>query len=133
MFRPISLVKFSIYLSLILAIYYDSLGYLLHLWNREDFSYCYFIPFIVIYLILAKRNQLIAQRTLSSWQGLIVLGLGTGFFWIGELGGEYLSLYISLWLTVIGLCWLHLGWRKLKQILFPLLFALASFPPPEFL
>ena len=52
MIRPISLVKFSIYLSLILAIYYASLGYLLNLWNREDFSYCVFIPFIVIYLIL---------------------------------------------------------------------------------
>lgn len=133
MIRPISLVKFFIYVSLILAIYYASLGYLLNLWNREDFSYCYFIPFIVIYLILEKRKQLIMQRTVSSWQGLIVLGLGTGCFWIGELGGDYLSFFISLWLTVIGLCWLHLGWRKLKQILFPLLIALAMFPPPEYL
>jgi len=133
MIKPISLVKFSIYVSLILAIYYASLGYLLNLWNREDFSYCYFVPFIVIYLILEKRRQFILQPAVSSWQGMIVLGLGTGCFWIGELGGDYLSFFISLWLTVIGLCWLHLGWRKLKQIVFPILIALAMFPPPEYL
>ncbi|MGE5248413.1 MAG: VPLPA-CTERM-specific exosortase XrtD, partial [Verrucomicrobiota bacterium] len=37
----------------------------------------------------------------------------------------------SLWLVVVGLCWLHLGWRKLKILAFPLVFLLVMFPPPN--
>ena len=59
MLRPAGLVKFSIYLSLIVGIYYASLGYLLHLWNREDFSYCYFVPFIV------GRSRYAAEKKLK--------------------------------------------------------------------
>lgn len=59
--------------------------------------------------------------------------MGIAFFWLGELGGEYLTLYLSVWLVLVGLCWFHLGWQKLKIIAFPLVMALAMFPLPGFL
>ena len=46
--------------------------------------------------------------------------LGIALFWIGELGGEFFSLYISFWLVIVGLVWLHFGWEKLKTIWFPM-------------
>jgi len=82
---------------------------------------------------LEKRNQLTEQRSIPSLHGLIAVALGAGLFWIGELGGDYLAFFVSLWLTVIGLCWLHLGWQKLKHICFPLVLSIALFPPPEFI
>ncbi len=55
------------------------------------------------------------------------------FFWVGELGGEFYTLYISSWLVVVGLCWLHMGRQKLNAIWFPLFISLAMFPLPQFL
>jgi len=102
-------------------------------WKSDDYSYCYLIPFIVLYLIWEKRNKLVNFSSVSSWKGLIPFILGIVFFWLGELGGEYFTLYISFWLVMVGLCWMHLGWKKLKTIGFALIFILTMFPLPNFL
>jgi hypothetical protein len=47
------------------------------------------------------------------------------FFWLGELGGEHLTLYVSMWLVMVGLCWMHFGFKKLIIIGFPLFFILT--------
>ena len=127
------LAKIALYGLLLIGVYYSSLAYMISQWEREDYSYCYLIPFIVLYLIWEKRNQLASLPSVSSWKGLIPLAFGIAFFWLGELGGEYFTLYISFWLVVVGLCLIHLGWGKLKTISFPLLFSLTMFPFPNFL
>ncbi len=131
--RLTGLAKIALHGLLLIGVYYSSLAYMISQWEREDYSYCYLIPFIVLYLIWEKRNQLASLPSVSSWKGLIPLAFGTAFFWLGELGGEYFTLYISFWLVVVGLCWIHLGWGKLKTISFPLLFSLTMFPFPNFL
>ena len=127
------LAKIALYGLLLIGVYYSSLAYMISQWEREDYSYCYLIPFIVLYLIWEKRNQLASLPSVSSWKGLIPFILGIVFFWLGELGGEYFTLYISFWLVMVGICWMHLGWEKLKTIAFPLLFSLTMFPFPNFL
>ncbi|MDL1982904.1 MAG: VPLPA-CTERM-specific exosortase XrtD [Deltaproteobacteria bacterium] len=131
--KPTSLAKIALYGLLLIGVYYSSLAYMISQWEREDYSYCYLIPFIVLYLIWEKRNQLASLPSVSSWKGLIPFILGIVFFWLGELGGEYFTLYISFWLVMVGICWMHLGWEKLKTIAFPLLFSLTMFPFPNFL
>jgi exosortase len=49
------------------------------------------------------------------------------------LGGEYLTLYISFWFVIVGLCWIHLGSQKIRTIAFALFMALTMFPLPNFL
>jgi len=131
--KPTSLAKIALYGLLLIGVYYSSLAYMISQWGREDYSYCYLIPFIVLYLIWEKRNQLASLPSVSSWKGLIPFILGMVFFWLGELGGEYFTLYISFWLVMVGICWMHLGWKKLKTIAFPLIFSLTMFPFPNFL
>ncbi|MGA1824621.1 MAG: VPLPA-CTERM-specific exosortase XrtD [bacterium] len=133
-FKVICLIKIGFQALLILGIYYYALAWLItHDWNRPDFSYCYLIPIVIIYLIWEKRARLAELPSISSWNGMIPLGLGLILFWLGELGGEYFTLYISFWLVLIGLCWIELGWRKTKIIAFPLCLGLSMFPPPNFL
>ncbi len=52
---------------------------------------------------------------------------------MGELAGEFFTLYISLWLVLVGLCWMHFGWQKLKTIAFALIVILTMFPLPNFI
>jgi exosortase D (VPLPA-CTERM-specific) len=63
----------------------------------------------------------------------LLLVPGLALFWLGELAGEFFMLYFSLWVIVFSLCWINLGFEKLKTILFPLLFCLLMFPLPNFI
>jgi len=121
------------YCVLFAGIFFNTFANLASQWRKDDFSYCYIIPFIIIYLVWEKKDQFFAVVSRPSWKGLPVLCLGIIFFWIGELGGEYFTLYLSFWLVFVGLCWLHLGWKKLKIVSFPLVFMLTMFPPPNFI
>jgi len=119
---------------LIAGIYHSTLTWLIiHDWAREDFSYCYLVPLIILYLIWERRGKLVDLPSVPSWGGLAPLVVGLSLFWLGELGGEYFTLYISLWLVIVGLCWIYLGWQKIKTIAFVLFFALSMFPLPNFL
>ena len=119
---------------LLLGVYFSTFSWLItHDWPRDDYTYCYLIPLIALYLIWEKRKTLAYLPSVPSWHSLIVLLFGLGLFWIGELGGEYFTLYMSFWLVVIALCWIHLGWQKLKVIGFALIIMLAMFPLPNFL
>jgi len=120
------------YCVLIAGIFFNTFTYLASQWQRDDFTYCYLVPFIIIYLLWEKKDRL-AAASKPSWKGMPALCLGIVFFWLGELGGEYFTLYLSFWLMVVGLCWLHMGWEKLKIISFPLALILTMFPPPNFI
>ena len=103
------------------------------MWGREDFSYGYFILPIVLYLLWEKRKALLTTPSAPSWAGLAPFTAGIALYWLGELGGEFTTLFLALWLIVVGFCWLHLGGRKLKIVSFPLAFLLVMFPPPNLL
>ncbi len=130
--KPVSWIKFSLYGLLLLGIYYSTLTKLItHDWEKEAYSYCWLILPVVFFLIWLKRDELTSLPAEPSWTGLAPIGLGIIFFWLGELGGEFFTQYISIWL--VGLCLLHLGWQKLKVIGFALFFILTLFPPPDFI
>ncbi|MEE9518445.1 MAG: VPLPA-CTERM-specific exosortase XrtD [Candidatus Adiutricales bacterium] len=132
--RPVGWANAAVYGILMIGIYYSAFTWLIrHDWEREDYSYAYLIPFIVLYLVWDKRDKLAEFRSRVSWKGLIPFVIGLFLFWLGELGGEYFSLYMSSWLILVGICWIHLGWTKLKALAFPLFITLAMFPLPSFL
>jgi exosortase D (VPLPA-CTERM-specific) len=106
---------------------------ILHDWAREDYSHCYFIPFVVLYLLWEKRARLAALPAAPSWWGLAALIFGLFLYFVGELGGEFFTLYLSLWLVVVGLLWLHLGGRKVREMGFALFMLLTMFPFPSFI
>lgn len=102
-------------------------------WQRTDFDYCYLIPLVIVYLIWERKKELEELPSRGSWLGVLPM-LGAVFFLLlGELGGEFLSLKLSLWFAIFGVCWTILGWRKLSVILFPIFFLLTAFPPPNYI
>jgi len=130
---PASLIKIVVYAALLLGLYHSAFAYMVEMWDRPQYNYCYFMPFVVLYLVWDKRSRLSALLSHTSWKGLPLVILGLMLFWLGELGGEYFTLYISFWLVLVGLCWTHLGWQKLKTIAFALFMVLTMFPLPDFI
>jgi len=132
--KPVSWIKFVLYGLLLLGIYHSALTWLVtHDWEKEAYSYCWLIPPLVLFLIWLKRDELVFLPSEPSWSGLAPICVGIVFFWLGELGGEYFTMYVSSWLILVGLCLLHLGWNKLKTIGFALFFILTMFPVPDFI
>ena len=124
----------AVYMPLIAIIYYSSYAWLVGRdWSSEDYNYCYLIPFVLAYLIYGKRGEWIKETSIQSWSGLFVLLPGVFLFWFGELAGEYFSLYISSWLLIIGLLWMHTGWKKTRIMAFPFFVSLFLFPLPNFI
>lgn len=132
-FWRFAFIRFSILGILLLGLYYPALYFMVRRWNKDLYNYCYLIPFIVIYLIWQNRTKMASVPSKPSWNGLIPLAFGIVLYWVGDLGGEYFTLLISFWLVLVGLCWVHLGWQKIKTIGFPLVFILTMFPLPYFL
>ena len=129
-----SWIKFILYSLLFLGIYYSAFTWLVtHDWVKEAYSYCWLIPPVVFFLIWLKRDELASLPSKPSWAGFLPIAFGIFTFWLGELGGEYFTMYVSSWLILVGLCQLHLGWQKLKIIGFPLFFILMMFPVPDFI
>ena len=133
-FSPVYWILIATYLFLFVGLFYSSYTFMAATgWKRDDYTYCYLIPFVLLYLIWEKRTSLASLPSVPSWIGLVPFLFGLSLFWVGELGGEFLTLYISSWLVVVGLCWMHLGWEKLRAISFALIVMLTMFPLPNFL
>jgi exosortase D (VPLPA-CTERM-specific) len=128
-----SLSKGIVYGGFLIALYYNSHKLMVKWWQREDYTYCYLIPFVVLYLLWKKREAIECIPSRPSWAGLVPLVFGLALFWLGELGGEYYTIYLSSWFVLLGLCWMDMGWRKLKVILLPVGFILTMFPMPNFI
>jgi exosortase D (VPLPA-CTERM-specific) len=131
--KYVDLVKTLLIGLLLAGIYYSSYSFMISWWQRDDYNYCYLIPFVVMYLLMERRHYFFKLPSTPEWGGLIPVVLGLVLFWIGELGGEYYSLYLSSWLVVVGLIWMYMGWQRLKAILFPLFYLITMFPPPNFI
>lgn len=122
-----------LFLALASVMYHSTTAYLLGKWGMDDFTYSYFIPLVVAYLIWEKRTELAREPACRSWAGLLPALLGILLYWMGELGGEFTIMFISLWFLSVGALWSIIGWRKLRVIAFPVFLTLAMVPPPNVL
>jgi exosortase D (VPLPA-CTERM-specific) len=130
---PVSWLKAGFYALAIVLVYHSTFKQLFSAWSGEDYSYCWLVPVVVLYIIWEKRGALAMIPPSPTWQGLPLLFTGLCLFWLGELAGEYTALYLSLWFVIIGLVWLHIGRHKLQSIAFPFMLMLAMFPLPSFI
>ncbi len=123
-----------IYAILLAAMYWPTYAWLIGAdWPREDYDYCYMIPFVVAYLLWERRKRILSLPAANSPSGLIFVCLGIALFWIGELAGEIYSSYVSSWFLIVGLLWLHFGKARVLAARFPVFMILTMFPPPHFI
>lgn len=123
-----------LYAVLFVLLYRDALTELITVdWRRDDFSYCPLVACVVLYLVWERRFVLRATPSRHSPAGAVLFLAGISLYWLGELGGEYFTLYLSLWCTGVGLLWMYMGWEKVKAVSFALFLAIAVFPLPYFI
>jgi exosortase D (VPLPA-CTERM-specific) len=113
--------------------FYEDFGNLLKRWNSEDFSYCYLVPFIFIYLIYTSRHSLADGELRSSGWGFVVLLLA-GFVYLGgKLGSVETFAYMAIWFAAVGMALLAAGFGAVRTFVFPFLILAFIVPLPSFL
>ncbi len=122
----------GVYLVLLAGLYASPFRVMLSWWQRDDYSYCYIVPFIVLYLLWEKKKAYLHVPAQTNWSGLAVFLTGILFYWLGELGGEFYIMYLSSWVTLMGLLLLNQGLPRVRTIIFPLCVMLTMFPLPNF-
>ena len=124
-------VLYGLFLSFM---YYSSYAWLIgHDWARADYNYCYLIPFLLLYFVREKRKQWSQEPSVPSWNGFLILLAGVFLYLVGELAGEFFTLYVSSWFVVTGLLWMHVGRKKLATMAFPVFLSLFLYPLPHYL
>src|ERR1700690_2751878 len=80
----------ALYGLLLSTLFYSSYDWLInHDWPREDYNYCYLVPFVILYLVWDKKKEWARETSRPSWYGLPIFLLGVLLFWVGELAGEF--------------------------------------------
>ena len=126
--------KVGILAVLLGALYYSTFYWLVTMdWPRDDYNHSYLVPLVVLYLLWDNRQRILETPAEPAWSGLLPFLVGICLFWLGELAGEFFSIYISFWLIIVGVCALMFGWARTRTMGFPLFMILTMFPLPHFL
>ena len=119
---------------LLSLIFMGGLGYMVHIWNtQEEYSHGFLIPLISLFFICQKKDELERNDYSGSWVGLLVLLLGMGLYFIGELSTLYIIIQYAFLLALYGFLLALLGWQGFKKIWEPLLLLVFMIPLPIFL
>jgi len=98
---------------------------------RPDWSHGFLIPLFSLYLVHAKRAELMRPEHTGSLWGAVVMLLSV-FVYVGSI--VYRIGYpqpLTIITMIAGLVLLVRGWRTLWVTLFPVGFLLLAIPPPE--
>ena len=126
-------LSLAVLLSAFCLQYFVDFGNLLKRWDNEDFSYCYLVPLLFLYLVYTNWRSLKKYEPRPSISGFIILFFSGFLYMAGRLGSIETLTYTAMWVAVIGLALLLLGAKLTRVLAFPFLILGFIVPVPPFL
>lgn len=124
--------KFLMLLSLWIACFHPLYSELANTWlNHSNNSHGLLVPFISLYFIYEKKEQLGEVEVTPFYLGAVFLLISMAGYLISLAGGIAFIARIMLVLSLISLILFALGKEVFKVIFFPLFFLLFMVPIPE--
>ena len=110
----------------------DGLSWMLHAWERDEYSHGYFIPLVSIYLVWCKREILSREMENGSLIGLLVLSFSILIWLVGEISSIVTLIQYAFLAGLFGLALLAVGLRGVKVIWAALFYLIFMIPLPNF-
>ncbi|MCK4708318.1 MAG: exosortase, partial [Gammaproteobacteria bacterium] len=115
-------------------IFFDALSEMEHIWSiKEEYGHGYIIPFITIFLIWQKSDQIEEIEYRSSWGGVLLILAGLCLYYLGTLSSIYTIIQYAFVIVLFGTVLSIVGTRVFKIILVPLVMLVFMIPLPAFL
>ena len=131
--NPISIVLAVLALALMGVIYSDGLAHMVKQWDKEEYSHGYLIPLVALFLLGQKWDRLLRTPWKGSALGIVMVLLGLGLFFLGELSSLYSIIQYGFLVALFGLVVACLGLSGTRLIWAVLFYLLFMIPLPNFL
>jgi exosortase D (VPLPA-CTERM-specific) len=105
---------------------------MIYRWDtKEEYGYGYIIPFITLFFIWQRKDQLAMTEFRPSVVGLVLILLGGMLFFLGAVATTHTLSQYGLVVTIMGVALALLGWQAFKIVMVPLavLFFMVPLPP----
>jgi len=131
---PVSVANISICAVCLGILYFSVFQSIVHDWYHDpDFSHGFLIPFISLFLVW-QRSQDLAKIPVAPFNlGILVIIIGLFFLMVGSLAAEYFTQRMSFIVVLCGIILFLLGLRHLKLLSFPLVYLIFMIPLPSIL
>lgn len=97
--------------------------------HPADWGHTLVVPFIAVYLVGLRREELLRTPLRTTWLGLPLAVLGVGWYMLTCFGPDAIRHHnlqgAGLGLTLFGLVLLFFGWAAMRWLWFPLAYAMA--------
>ncbi len=118
----------------LLIAYWGGISELIVRWDKqEEYSHGYMLPFITLYFIWLKKDQIRQSEFTGSWLSLLIVIPALAIFLIGEVSALFILIQYSLIAVLFGIAISIMGWPNVKPVLIPLLLLVFAIPLPYFL
>jgi exosortase len=130
---PAAWVKIAVVAALFAAVHFWQFQILFYKWRTDaNWSHGFIIPLFSLYLLYARRAEILAAPRKASLAGLAVLLLGLlgcamGVYPIRNFWFSHASLVVSL----LGLVAYLAGWKVLRVVWLPIVYLILAMPLPD--
>lgn len=123
---------FLISIVIFIAMYVPTLIWMWDRWFVRDSYYTHgvLIPFVTIYLIWQRREELSRITPTSSGWGIVLIVAGLIIHLLSSLLRIYFSSGLSMLVVLLGLILFFYGTQIARKVLFPLFFLIFMVPAP---
>src|SRR5476649_1416418 len=89
--------------------------------NRPEYSHGLVIPFIAVFLVWQRRDQIERMPFTGSWAGFAVVLFGIALGAIGKMSALFTIEHYSVVIILLGLVLALTGWQVFRLLQVPLL------------
>lgn len=127
---PVGVAKILAIVALLSWLYGDHFYRLFRYWQDPDWSHGFLLPLFCLYLVHAKRSELLTGDHRGSLFGLPLMILAGAGYAIAISRQYGYPQPLSILCMLAGLVLLLRGWRSLWLTAFPIAFLFLAIPPP---
>ncbi|MCM2283309.1 MAG: exosortase/archaeosortase family protein [Desulfobacula sp.] len=129
-----TLFQIFILTAVFLVVYQKAILKLISDWSTDpNFSHGFLIPFVALYMIWYKKNELADMELSPSLTGIIVIIGGMLVHLAGNLGSELFLMRFSMIITLSGIIIYFCGFEIFKKLLVPVAYLIMMIPIPSIL
>ncbi len=114
--------------------FYDAVDTMVACWlGWPEYSHGILLPFIALFLIWQKKNELEKIEFKGSIFGSLTVLFGILLYAVGELSSLYVVVQYAFWVSLVGLAWSYLGSRAMIITWAAWLILFLMIPLPNFI
>ncbi|MBU1340620.1 MAG: exosortase/archaeosortase family protein [Proteobacteria bacterium] len=113
-------------------LYYKAIAKLISDWSIDpNFSHGFLIPFVALYMVWYKKNEISQIPHESSKTGIIIIILGMLIHIAGNVGSELFLMRFSMIITLSGIIMYYYGVKMFRELMVPVAYLIMMIPIPS--